>query len=83
MIPAIANRAPAGSFFYVVSPTPQDPKRTYLHAVRRPQKGGTPKILMTHSKGLAMKFSSRQLCGAYVMFLVSLPIDTDFSLAME
>ena len=59
--------APANRHFYLASGT--GVKKKYFHASVSGGKGGTPRLVSTHDRHRAMKFTSRDLALSFLSFV--------------
>ncbi len=72
-----------GSFFYIVSPSPTDENRRYVHSIERPaDHTSAPKVRFS-SRPLAKPFTSLALCRSYCDFLNRVDGLPDFVVVME
>lgn len=62
-------RAPKGTYFYLVTPNPNAPKKKYLHSIITESKNGSRRIVLTHSAALAKKFDNLRVAEAFSDFL--------------
>jgi len=72
-----------GFFFYIVTPSPTDKNRRYVHSIDRPtDQTSAPKVRLS-TRSLAKPFTSLALCRSYCDFLNRVQGLPDFVVVME
>ncbi len=81
---ALTTEKPSkGCFFYIVSPSPTDKNRRYVHSIERPtDHASAPKVRLS-ARPLAKPFTSLGLCRCYCDFLNRVEGLPDFVVVME
>ena len=82
--PGLTSEKPTkGHFFYIVSPSPTDKNRRYVHSIERPtDHTSAPKVRLS-TRPLAKPFTSLALCRSYCDFLNRVEGLPDFVVVME
>jgi len=82
--PGLTSEKPSkGCFFYIVSPSPTDESRRYVHCIERPtDRTSAPKVRLS-TRPLAKAFTSLALCRSYCDFLNRVEGLPDFVVVME